>query len=101
MNYAAGVEKVKTLSDITQLVAGISVGSNATIRVLARSTRSAPGFLLIYSVKSPPDIHSEMSWSGVKVMPMSGTMFWCAKCFHTTASLQNVCNSLQERRVGK
>ena len=47
MNYAAGVEKVKTLSNTTQLVVGISAGSNTTIRVLAISTRSALGYFLM------------------------------------------------------
>jgi hypothetical protein len=86
VNYVAGVEKVKPFGDITYLVVGISVRSSMIERAPTRPSRSAPGRSLIYSVRSPPGIHSEMSWRGEDVMPRKGTMFLCFERFHITAS---------------
>jgi hypothetical protein len=86
MNYVARVEKVKAFSDITYLMGGISVRSNTTQLRPTRPSRSALGFFLMYSVRSPPGIQAEISWRGLEVIPRSGTMVLCSKCFHTTAS---------------
>ena len=86
VNDVSGVEKAKTFSDTKQLVAGVSVGSKTKELILTRPSRSVLGWSVMYSMRSPPDIHSEISWSGVEVIPMRETMFSCFKRFHTTAS---------------
>ena len=62
-------------------------------RTPTRRNLSASGLFAIYSVRSPPGIQSEMSCSGSMVTPRRGTMFGCAKCFHTTATWWKVCVS--------
>ena len=44
------------------------------------------GWFVIYSVKLPPGIQSEMSRGGSITIPRSGTTFGCQKPFHTTAA---------------
>ena len=64
-NYVARVKIVETFGDIRQLVVGVSAGSNTTGRTPTRSSRPVSGYFLMYSVKSPPGTHSEISWRGV------------------------------------
>ena len=55
---------------------------------------SASELLLMYSGRSPPDIHLEMSWKGVGVTPSRDTIFGCVRCFHIMASWQKIWVSL-------
>ena len=87
MNHISEVEVPETLSDVRQLVAGVSV-VNITVGTLTSPSISAPGLLPMYSGRFPPGIHSEISWNGRAVTPSRGTTFGCFKCFQITASLQ-------------
>jgi hypothetical protein len=101
MNYAAGVEEVKAFGDIRYLIAGVNAGSKAVEETPTRASRSASGCFLMYSVRLPPGIRSEMSWRGLGVIPRRGTMFLCFKHFHITASWQSVYESRQHQHTGK
>ena len=75
MNYVARVEIVETFGNIRQLVVGVSAGSNTTGGAPTRSNRPVSGCFLMYSVRSLPGIHSEISWRGVWVIPRRGMIF--------------------------
>ena len=45
----------------------------------------------MYSIRSSPGIRSEISWGGSIVVPRRGTIFGCARCFHTTVTWWKAC----------
>ena len=60
--------------------------SRSTVEgTLTRLNLSASGWFLMYPVRSVSGIQPETSWTGSVVTPRRGTMFGCAKFFHTAA----------------
>ena len=80
-----GVEVAKTVRNIRYL-RRLRPPSNVVRWKPTRLSRSAEGFLSMYSNNSPPGIQTETNWSGAVVTPRSGTTFGCSKRFHTAAS---------------
>jgi len=52
------------------------------------------GFDLMYTVRPPPNIHSDTIWRGEKVTPINGTTLTCFNRFHITATRHDVCSDL-------
>ena len=89
MDRIAIMKVVEAFRDIRQLAGGKLV-AHVVEGTPTRFNLSASGLFVMYSITSPPDIHSEMSWRGSMVKPRSGTMFGCTKCFHATATWRKV-----------
>jgi hypothetical protein len=98
--HFARMEVVESVSDVGQLVVGVSEGQTQRERHLRAQIGRHRSVFLMYSDRSPPGIQSEMSWRRGEVWaPRRGTMFGWFKRFHVTASLQKACDF--HERMGK
>ena len=86
VNDVAGMKVVEAFGDVGELEAGLKWALIQKQGMLTRPIRLAFGCFEMYSGRSPPVIHSEMSWRGFAVTPRRGTIFLCFRRFHTMAS---------------